>query len=160
MYLFILAYLILLLSLFTYDERFFIPSIDKVNINQIPPLGADKIASGTLDEARISSLNANKLSGTLDEARISSLDANKLSGTLDEARISSLNANKLSGSIPPTVDVDGSSIKGTLNPGVQIDYIANIINKPETVTIGEESITGNKIKATSIPWSKLDIQDT
>jgi hypothetical protein len=53
MYLFILAYLILLLSFFTYDERFNVPSTDVISPTQVPSLDANKITSGELSVDRI-----------------------------------------------------------------------------------------------------------
>ena len=66
------------------------------NLRDTTQVDAAKITTGTIPEARITSLDATKLTGTVDNARIS-LDANEIpnldtakvtSGTFADARIS------------------------------------------------------------------------
>ncbi len=68
--------------------------------------------TGTVADARISTLTASKLSGALPAisgANLTSLPAANLTGTVADARISTLTASKLSGALPA---IDGSNLTG------------------------------------------------
>jgi hypothetical protein len=56
--------------------------------------------AGSISSAKITSLDATKLTGTVAEARLATLDATKLTGTVADARITALTASKLSGVVP------------------------------------------------------------
>ena len=102
---------------------------------RIPSLDAAKIGSGTLDAARIPSLDAAKIgSGTLDAARIPSLDAAKIgSGTLDAARIPSLDAAKIASGILPT------SRGGTGSSNFMKDGVLEKIQKTANLSVASST---------------------
>ena len=102
---------------------------DTGKANAVHTHAASDIVSGTLDAARIPSLDAAKIgSGTLDAARIPSLDAAKIgSGTLDAARIPELPASKItSGTL--TTSCGGTGSNAYLSSGVmnKINTSANL----------------------------------
>ena len=108
---------------------------DTGKANAVHTHAAADIVSGTLDAARIPSLDAAKIgSGTLDAARIPSLDAAKIgSGTLDAARIPSLDAAKIASGILPT------SRGGTGSSNFMKDGVLEKIQKTANLSVASST---------------------
>ena len=71
--------------------------------------------TGTVADARISTLTASKLTGALPAisgASLTNLPAGNLTGTVADARISTLTASKLTGALPA---IDGSALTGIVS---------------------------------------------
>ena len=133
-----------------------------IDVARIPSLNADKIGAGTLDVARIATdsitndklatgIDATKLSGTLDVARIPSLNADKLdAGTLDVARIPGLNANKIDAG---TLDVARIAINSIISDKIVSLDASKLSGVLDVARIATGSITSDKI--ISLDASKL-----
>lgn len=82
----------------------------------ISNLNADQITTGTIDPARISSLDAAKITGVLKAGQLPSILASALSGPLSVEQIPLLPASKLSGKIKPDQipNLPAEKIVGTL----------------------------------------------
>ena len=96
-----------------------LPAISGANLTSIP---AGNL-TGTVADARISTLTASKLTGALPAisgANLTSIPAGNLTGTVADARISTLTASKLTGALP--------AISG-----------ANLTNLPPSAPVGGAS---------------------
>ena len=91
------------------------------NLRDTTEVDAAKITTGTIPEARITSLDATKLTGTVADARfpatlpassganLTALPAGNLTGTVADARLSTVTSSKLSGNLPA---ISGASLTG------------------------------------------------
>jgi len=113
MYLFILAYLILLLSLFTYDERFNLPTGEILSPNQIPKLQVDKLEPGTLaDTIKVNARNIQGPGTLPDNVIVKASNIQGLTGTDLSGYVSSNSLTSTLGNYAPKADYALSSTLG------------------------------------------------
>ena len=108
--------------------------------------------AGSISSAKITSLDATKLTGTVAEARLATLDASKLTGTVADARITTLTASKLSGVVPTANLGTGTASSTTVLYG-DGTYKAEPVTADEiTKSTSEPLITTNPAGGVGSLW--------